>query len=220
MTKSVVILAALGCLVGLFEVDHDSYYALLRWLVVGACGVIIFHIERTQMISAVKILLTMIYLLIAALFNPIYPFDTDAVYEVGWALVNLGAFGFMLGGLYFLTASTQKSVATKDSTNPPGPNDWFSSVGSETQVLAGNNPSTVSPMEHKPISIPMRCLYTFGGFVGGLLLSWIVGALMYSVGLESVARAAFTAAFLAAIGSAVWTWKATGASQPIDDSAP
>lgn len=219
MTKSIVILAMLGCLVGLFEIDHDSYYALLRWLVVGACGIIIFHIERAQLISSVKILLTMAYLVVAALFNPIYPFDTDAVYEVGWALVNLAAFVFMLGGLYFLTAATQKSAVSKGSTNPHGAPNQSSGVASETQALAGSDPPTALPMERKPISIPIRCLYTLGGFVGGLLLSWIFGALMYSVGLESVARAAFTAAFLAAIGSAVWTWKATGPSQPIDDSA-
>jgi hypothetical protein len=86
-------MAAIGCLVALWDMP-DDYYKVLRFIVVAACGVIIWDIQKSSASDARKTWFTVAFGMLAVFFNPIMPIELD---DDTWRWVTLtGAVGFRL----------------------------------------------------------------------------------------------------------------------------
>ena len=72
----------------------DDYYKVLRFIVVAACGVIIWDIQKSNASDARKTWFTVAFGMLAVFFNPIMPIELD---DDTWRWVSLtGAVGFTL----------------------------------------------------------------------------------------------------------------------------
>ncbi len=88
LKQVLAIMAAIGCLVALWDMP-DDYYKVLRFIVVAACGVIIWDIQKSSARDVKKTWITVGFGIIAALFNPIMPIDLE--YE-RWLWARIAAF--------------------------------------------------------------------------------------------------------------------------------
>jgi len=88
LKQVLAIMAAIGCLVALWDMP-DDYYKVLRFIVVAACGVIIWDIQKSSARDVKKTWITVGFGIIAALFNPIMPIDLE--YEK-WLWARIAAF--------------------------------------------------------------------------------------------------------------------------------
>jgi hypothetical protein len=93
LKQVLAIMAAIGCLVALWDMP-DDYYKVLRFIVVAACGVIIWDIQKSSASDARKTWFTVVFGMLAVFFNPIMPIELD---DDTWRWVTLtGAVGFTL----------------------------------------------------------------------------------------------------------------------------
>lgn len=102
-------IAGIGCLVALCDMPND-YYNVLRLVVVAACAIIIWDIQKSTAKDTKKTLVSVGFGILAVIYNPIAEIDH---YESHWLWVNLaGAIGFTLylAGLYAAISLTIISV--------------------------------------------------------------------------------------------------------------
>lgn len=93
LKQVLAIMAAIGCLVALFDMP-DDYYKVLRFIVVAACGMVIWDTQKTSAKDIKKTWLAVAFGLLAVFFNPILPIELD---NNTWRWVNLaGAAGFTM----------------------------------------------------------------------------------------------------------------------------
>lgn len=93
LKQVLAIIAAIGCLVALFDMP-DDYYKVLRFIVVAACGMVIWDTQKSSAKDIKKTWLAVAFGLLAVFFNPILPIELD---NNTWRWVNLaGAAGFTM----------------------------------------------------------------------------------------------------------------------------
>ena len=93
LKQVLAIMAAIGCLVALWDMP-DDYYKVLRFIVVAACGVIIWDVQKSTAKDAIKTWLSVGFGMLAVFFNPIMPIELN---NDSWRLVSLsGAVAFTL----------------------------------------------------------------------------------------------------------------------------
>jgi hypothetical protein len=93
LKQVLAIMAAIGCLVALFDMP-DDYYKVLRFIVVAACGMVIWDTQKSSAKDIKKTWLAVAFGLLAVFFNPILPIELD---NDTWRWVNLaGAAGFTM----------------------------------------------------------------------------------------------------------------------------
>ncbi len=91
LKTAIVALAALGCLLGL-AIMPDDYYKVLRFVVVAACVAVILDIHKSVASEKKKTVVSVLFGLIAVIFNPFLPLEMD---RGTWAWFDLGAFGLL-----------------------------------------------------------------------------------------------------------------------------
>jgi hypothetical protein len=93
LKQVLTIIAAIGCLVALLDMP-DDYYKVLRFIVVAACGIVIWDTQKSNAKDIKKTWLAVAFGLLAVFFNPILPIELD---NDTWRWVNLaGAAGFTM----------------------------------------------------------------------------------------------------------------------------
>jgi hypothetical protein len=93
LKQVLAIMAAIGCLVALLDMP-DDYYKVLRFIVVAACGIVIWDTQKSSAKDIKKTWLAVAFGLLAVFFNPILPIELD---NDTWRWVNLaGAAGFTM----------------------------------------------------------------------------------------------------------------------------
>ena len=105
LKQVLAIMAAIGCLIALWDMP-DDYYKVLRFIVVAACGVIIWDVQKSSARDVKKTWITVGFGIIAALFNPIMPIDLE--YE-RWLWARIAA-------TILFTANNIRPVAFKKVT--------------------------------------------------------------------------------------------------------
>jgi len=86
-------IAGTGCLLALWDMPED-YYKVLRFLVVAACSIIIWDIQKSSANDTNKTLVSVGFGMLAVFFNPIMPIDLD--YDK-WLWVRIVALALFLG---------------------------------------------------------------------------------------------------------------------------
>ncbi len=103
------IMALIGCLIALFDMPVN-YYKLLRFIVVAACGIIIWDLHKSSSSDAKKTWFTVIFGMLAIFYNPIMPIELD---EDSWRWFNLvGAVVFALLVIGKATAISLAIIST------------------------------------------------------------------------------------------------------------
>jgi hypothetical protein len=95
LKQVLAIMAAIGCLVALWDMP-DDYYKVLRFMVVAACAAIIWNVQKSGASEAVKTLVSVAFGMLAVFFNPIMPIDIE--YDK-WYWIRIFALGLFIGGI-------------------------------------------------------------------------------------------------------------------------
>lgn len=86
--------------------------------------------------------------------------------------------------------------------------------------LTGEQPACAQPRRAKRLSTWRRVLYTMGAFFGALLLSFLVGTILFAAGGVGLAETMFGVAWLVAIGATVYQWKSTASNKEAEEKSP
>jgi hypothetical protein len=95
LKQVLAIMAAIGCLVALWDMP-DDYYKVLRFMVVAACAAIIWNVQKSGAPEAGKTLVSVAFGMLAVFFNPIMPIDIE--YDK-WYWIRIIALGLFIGGI-------------------------------------------------------------------------------------------------------------------------
>jgi hypothetical protein len=76
LKQVLAIMAAIGCLVSLWDMP-DDYYKVLRFVVVAACAAIIWNIQKSGVSEISKTLVSVAFGMAAVFFNPLMPIDLE-----------------------------------------------------------------------------------------------------------------------------------------------
>jgi hypothetical protein len=95
LKQVLAIMAAIGCLVALWDMP-DDYYKVLRFMVVAACAAIIWNVQKSGASEAGKTLVSVAFGMLAVFFNPIMPIDIE--YDK-WYWIRIVALGLFIGSI-------------------------------------------------------------------------------------------------------------------------
>jgi hypothetical protein len=94
LKQVLAIMAAIGCLVSLWDMP-DDYYKVLRFIVVAACAAIIWNIQKSGVSEISKTLVSVAFGMVAVFFNPIMPINLE--YDK-WIWIRIVALMLFTGG--------------------------------------------------------------------------------------------------------------------------
>jgi hypothetical protein len=94
LKQVLAIMAAIGCLVSLWDMP-DDYYKVLRFIVAAACAAIIWNIQKSGVSEISKTLVSVAFGMVAVFFNPIMPIDLE--YDK-WIWIRIVALMLFTGG--------------------------------------------------------------------------------------------------------------------------
>jgi hypothetical protein len=95
LKQVLAIMAAIGCLVSLWDMP-DDYYKVLRFVVVAACAAIIWNIQKSGESEISKTLVSVAFGMAAVFFNPLMPIDLE--YDK-WIWIRIVALILFTGGI-------------------------------------------------------------------------------------------------------------------------
>lgn len=101
LKQVLAIMAAIGCLVALLDMP-DDYYKVLQFIVVAACGVIIWDVQKSSVKDVKKTWFSVGFGMLAVFFNPILPIELD---NDSWRWIHL------TGAVIFTLLEVGKSAA-------------------------------------------------------------------------------------------------------------
>jgi len=101
LKQVLAIMAAIGCLIALWDMP-DEYYKVLRFIVVAACAAVIWNIQKSTLAESKKTWFSVGFGMLAVVFNPILPIELD---NDSWRWIHL------TGAVIFTLLEVGKSAA-------------------------------------------------------------------------------------------------------------